>query len=258
MYITAAYGSYGQVTVMTRRGQGTTTDSGRPASPDYWKLDMHVHSRYSGDSVTDPKKIVNLWLERGILCIIADHNTTAGSQAVYADLRRIDPGVPLILSEEIMTESGEIIGLFLSEEVHPYLSAAETVDLIHEQGGLALVPHPFCSYRVSSAMRSDILDEIIGSVDIIEGYNARTLRDEDNNRAREYAKVHKKPVSVGSDAHTTRELGRCFLELDPFSTPQELMRGLSAGRANFCRMDSSVHALTRLVKAVKHDGMRDE
>jgi hypothetical protein len=140
-------------------------------------------------------KIADLYSGHGILCLVCDHNSTAGSQAVYAEIRRADPDVPLILAEEIMTGSGEIIGLFLTEEVHPYLSAAETVDLIHGQGGLVLIPHPFCSYRRTSAIRSDILDEIIGRVDIIEGYNARTVRDEDNFRAREYAVEHKKPVS---------------------------------------------------------------
>ena len=227
-------------------------------NPESWKFDMHVHSWYSGDSATNPTKIVRLFETQGVLSLVADHNSTTGSLVVYGDIRSSHPDVPLILSEEVMTESGEIIGLFLTETVHPYLSAAETVDIIHDQGGLALVPHPFCSYRVSSAMHPGILDEIIADVDIIEGYNARTLRDEDNNRAREYAGAHNKPVSVGSDAHTTAELGRCFLEIPPFATPQELLRGLASGRATFCRMDSSVHAVTKLVKAVKHEQLREE
>lgn len=227
-------------------------------SKDYWKFDMHVHSWYSGDSATNPTKIVRLFENQKILSLVSDHNAITGSEVVYGDIRSNHPDVPLILSEEIMTGSGEIIGLFLTETVHPYLSAAETVEIIHDQGGLALVPHPFCTYRTSSAMNPGILDEIIADVDIIEGYNARTLRDEDNNRAREYAMAHNKPVSVGSDAHTTAELGRCFLEIPPFSTPAELLRGLKGGRATFCRMDSSVHAVTKLVKAVKHEQLREE
>jgi predicted metal-dependent phosphoesterase TrpH len=226
--------------------------------PCCWKFDMHVHTWHSGDSATDPKKIVDLFFNRNILCLVADHNTTAGASAVYADIRKTDPEIPLIISEEIMTAQGEIIGLFLTEEVHPYLSAAETVDRIHDQGGLVLVPHPFCSYRTSSAIRTGALDEIIGHVDIIEGYNARTVKDEDNFRAREYAMQHHTPVSVGSDAHTIQELGRCFLELEPFTGPEELIRSLKSGRAEFCRMDASIHDLTRLVKAVKHEQMREE
>jgi predicted metal-dependent phosphoesterase TrpH len=241
----------------TSEGNNGTMDVSRDDSCS-WKFDMHVHTWHSGDSATDPKKIVDLFFNRKILCLVADHNTTEGASAVYADIRKTDPEIPLIISEEIMTAQGEIIGLFLTGEVHPYLSAAETVDLIHDQGGLVLVPHPFCSYRTSSAIRAAALDEIIARVDIIEGYNARTIRDEDNFRAREYAVQHDKPVSVGSDAHTIQELGRCFLELEPFSGPEELMRSLKSGRAEFCRMDDSIHQLTRLVKAVKHDRMLEE
>jgi len=223
------------------------------SSADYWKFDMHVHSSHSGDSATDPKKIARLYEEQGILSLVCDHNTIAGSAAVYANIRSINTDIPLILSSEIMTESGEIIGLFQNEEVPAHLSAAETIDIIHDQGGLALIPHPFCSYRVLSALRSGVLDEVVERVDIIEGYNARTVRDEDNYRARTYAKAHNRPVSVGSDAHTTLELGRCFLEVEPFHSPRKLLRSLGSGRAEFCRMDPSVHQITHLVKAVKRD-----
>jgi predicted metal-dependent phosphoesterase TrpH len=241
----------------TSEGSSGTKDLSRDASGS-WKFDMHVHTCHSGDSATDPKKIVELFKNRHILCLVTDHNTTTGASAVYNDIRKTDPDVPFIISEEIMTAQGEIIGLFLTEEIHPYLSATETVDRIHDQGGLVLVPHPFCSYRTMSAIRTSTLDEIISRVDIIEGYNARTIRDEDNFRAREYAVQHNKPVSVGSDAHTIQELGRCFLELEPFTGPDELLKSLKSGRAEFCRMDDSIHQLTRLVKAVKHDRLLEE
>lgn len=233
-------------------------ECGMTAEDDYIRFDMHVHTWHSGDSETDPRHIIRLYETRKILCLVCDHNTTAGSAAVYAEIRKIDPAVPEILAEEIMTAEGEIIGLFLTEDVPPYLSPAETVDRIHDQGGLALVPHPFCSYRVSSAIRPAALDAIIGAVDIIEGYNARVVRDEDNYRALEYARSHDRPVSVGSDAHTVQELGRCFLELDPFSSPRELLATLKSARPTFCRIDPSIHAITRRVKAAKRDRQQPE
>jgi hypothetical protein len=251
--------SYNGKTMNDRFGTtGKIQEGEQSADPCCWKFDMHVHSWYSGDSATDPKKIVDLFRTHRILCLVTDHNTIAGSREVYAEIRKLDPDIPLIHSEEIMTASGEIIGLFLNEEVHPYLSTAETVDRIHDQGGLVLVPHPFCSYRTSSALRPGTLDEIIDEVDIIEGYNGRTVRDEDNSKAREYAILHNKPVSLGSDAHTIQELGRCCMELEPFSGPGELLTSLKSGRPDFCRMDSSIHKLTRLVKAVKKDRMLEE
>src|SRR5512145_3152882 len=106
---------------MADRNLGTGSDpgEGHDRGPSCWRFDMHTHSRYSGDSTTDPKKIADLFSDRRILSLVTDHNTTAGSSAVYAEIRRENREIPFIMSEEIMTESGEIIGLFLTEEVHP-------------------------------------------------------------------------------------------------------------------------------------------
>lgn len=194
----------------------------------FWKFDMHVHSTYSGDSINSHSVIVTNYRRTGVLPLVCDHNTTAGSVAVCRELQKIAPDIPVISAEEVMTEEGEIIGFFLSEPVRPYLPAAETVEIIHGQGGLALIPHPFCSYRSSSALFRDTLDELITAIDIIEGFNARTLKDAENRAARDYAAGRGRPISVGSDAHTPANLGRYYLELEPFSTPGDLMRSLTA------------------------------
>jgi predicted metal-dependent phosphoesterase TrpH len=198
-----------------------------------WKFDMHVHSSYSGDSLNSPADIVASFRQTGILPLVCDHNTTEGSAVVYQEIRKMAPEVPEIFAEEIMTADGEIIGLFLTDPVPPYLPAEETLEVIHDQGGLALVPHPFCSFRTSSALRRDTLTVIAGDVDIIEGFNGRTLRDEDNEMAREFATRHGKPLSVGSDSHLPRNLGRYWLELEPFGTPEELMKSLTSGTIRF-------------------------
>lgn len=193
-----------------------------------WKFDMHVHSTYSGDSEICCADIAKSYRQTGVLPLVCDHNRTAGSEVVYHELRAEDTELPLIVAEEIMTAEGEIIGLFLSEMVPPYLSAAETLDIIREQGALSIVPHPFCSFRSTSALWEGTLREVAGRVDIIEGFNARTIRERDNLRAREFAAEHKKPVSVGSDAHLQENLGRFFIELEPFFSPKDLLASLRA------------------------------
>ncbi len=198
------------------------------ASDDRVKFDMHVHSEYSGDSEITIEEIVTSYEKTGVLPLVCDHNRTSGSEAVSYELQAIDPDLPVILAEEIMTQEGEIIGLFLTGMIPPYLGAAETLDLIHDQGALALVPHPFCAWRKTSALWPGTLDEVIGRVDIIEGFNGRTIREKDNRRAREYARFHDRPVSVGSDAHVPENLGKYWRELEPFSTPKELLAALRA------------------------------
>jgi len=219
-----------------------------------WKFDMHIHSRYSGDSVVDPEAIVRLFREAGVLPLVCDHNSTRGSAEVYRKIRSQDPGVPEILAEEIMTSRGEIVGLFLNEEVPAYRAPAETIELIHGQGGLALVPHPFCTYR-SSTLRRDALDELAGRIDIVEGYNARNINDDENRFAREFAQRHRLPVSVGSDAHTLMELGRVRVELEPFDSPATLLRSLKGSRVHFRPMNPAIHGVTKVVKLAKKTGL---
>jgi predicted metal-dependent phosphoesterase TrpH len=212
---------------------GIRTVESTTGDPGLWKFDMHVHSSYSGDSANDPEAIVTSFRKTGVLSLVCDHNTTAGSAVVYHGIRRLAPDIPEILSEEIMTAEGEVIGLFLSDFVRPYLPARETIDIIHGQGGLVLVPHPFCSFRAGCALWRDVLLEIVHHVDIIEGFNARTPDDWENVAAREFAQRHGRPISVGSDSHLPENLGRFWLELEPFYTPGELMRSLSAGTVRY-------------------------
>ena len=64
-----------------------------------------------------------------------------------------DPDLPLVFAEEIATREGEIIGLFLTEEIPPGLPAAETLDLIHGQGGLTLDPPSLLHLPGEGALR---------------------------------------------------------------------------------------------------------
>jgi len=218
------------------------------------RFDMHIHSVYSEDSMIPVSRIVECYARSGILPLVCDHNSIRGAQMVYDEICAMNTDIPRILAEEIMTSEGEIIGLFLEEEIPPFLSAEETLDRIRDQDALSLIPHPFCSYR-SSAIRPDALDTIIDRVDIIEGYNARVIDDRDNLAAREYADRHRKPVSVGSDAHTPAELERNWLTLRPFSTPAEFMRTLPKSRIRYRHMDPSVHTMTRFVRAGRKMGL---
>jgi predicted metal-dependent phosphoesterase TrpH len=200
--------------------------------PLLWKFDMHVHSVYSGDSLNEPKDIVESFEKSGVIPLVCDHNRTAGSEVVSHELREIDPELPVIIAEEIMTEQGEIVGLFLNDMVPGFLDIRETLDIIHDQGGLTLVPHPFCYYR-GSTLWEDYRTEAIAAIDIVEGFNARVVFAKDNAAAREFAGRYNKPISVGSDAHRPRDLGRYWLELEPFSTPEELMKSLRSATVRY-------------------------
>lgn len=237
-----------------REMKSNIQNPGKACNPGELRFDMHLHSCYSADSSITVKTIVDSYQRTKILPLVCDHNSIAGSKRVYDILCKNDPGLPYILAEEIMTSDGEIVGLFLTEEIPKLLSAAETLDAIRDQGALALVPHPFCTYR-TCCIRKDIMEMSLNRIDIIEGYNSRVLDDWENAMARGYAGWHKKPVSAGSDAHTSFELGRTYVRMEPFTDPKGLMKALPYAAVHYHHMHPMIHTLTRFVVTCKKMGI---
>ena len=189
------------------------------------KADLHIHTCYSVDCLTPLEKIVERCIERGINCIaVADHNTIAGALR----LREIAP-FKVIVAEEILTVVGEIMGLFLSENVARGLSPQETISRIRSQGGLVAIPHPFGR---SLPWHPNVLvsAEILSQVDIIEAFNSRTPFSGSIRRAAMLAKEQGKPASAGSDAHTLGEIGRAYVEMPEFDGPHDFLNSLAQGR----------------------------
>jgi len=180
---------------------------------------------HSPDSKTTPEQLIARCKETGIDCIaVTDHNTIAGS----VELKRLAP-FKVIVSSEIHTLDGEIIGYFLKEEIPGKLPATETVTLIKQQGGLVCVPHPFDALR-GSAITRRALDEILNKVDIIEVFNARSFYRRYNTMARRFAAQHRLPGSAGSDAHTPDEIGKTYVEMPDFDGKESFLNALAQGK----------------------------
>lgn len=226
-----------------------------PAPGERLHLDLHVHSNHSPDSVIPMGSLVRCWERHRILTVVCDHDTLLGSLGLIRALRGVRAEVPEIPAMEITTGEGEIIGLFLTDEIPPGLSAADTLDRIRDQGGLSLIPHPFCTYR-SRVLRPQVRDALAGRIDIIEGFNGRNHTDADNLAAVEYAQERGIPISAGSDAHTPMELGRTYMSLEPFASPSEFLAALRSARIHFRRMHSGIHMVTRAVKVVRGRGRK--
>jgi predicted metal-dependent phosphoesterase TrpH len=109
------------------------------------RADFHSHSHYSRDSVISPQAFIDRCLRKGIDCIaVTDHNEIEGAFVI----QKLAP-FKVIVGEEVKTSEGEIIGLFLKELVPKGMSPEDTIDCIHEQGGLAVIPHPYDIFRRS-------------------------------------------------------------------------------------------------------------
>jgi predicted metal-dependent phosphoesterase TrpH len=204
------------------------------------RVDMHSHTDYSRDSIITPGTLVEMYLRAGFHAVcVTDHNTIDGAIHV----QRIAP-FRVIVGEEVSTSEGELIGLFLRRTVQPGLSAAETIEAIHEQGGLAVVPHPFDRMR-RFRLDEGVLESVVGQLDVVETFNSRTLLMSDNERTASWAKSKGIVTGGGSDAHTPGEIGTAWVEMPAFEGPADFLRSLGEGivvgrRSNpFLRMQTT-------------------
>lgn len=199
------------------------------------KADLHVHTCYSADCGTPLDKIVARCLQIGINCIaIADHNSIAGA----LKLKEIAP-FNVIVAEEIMTPIGELMGLFLTQEIPRGLSAQETITRIKSQGGLVNIPHPFGhSFRENKKLLSQ---EILSQVDLIEVFNSRIPFPSSFPKASKLASEYGLPASAGSDAHTIREIGRAYVEMPEFNGPEDFLDCITRGKIFGQRSSSLLH-----------------
>jgi predicted metal-dependent phosphoesterase TrpH len=201
------------------------------------KADLHVHTRYSPDSISSPEHIVRRCLDIGINCLaITDHNSIAGA----LETKRIAP-FKVIVGEEILTSQGEIIGYFLTKEILPHLTPEETVQRIKAQGGLVCVPHPCDRLRPQSRLQRRALERIMPHVDLIEIFNSRTLLLRDTERARQLANKHSLPGTAGSDAHVVQEVGRSFVEMSEFNDAEQFRKALTQGKITGNRTSMLIH-----------------
>jgi len=215
--------------------------------------DLHIHTCYSHDCSTTPEELLAACDELGLEAIaVTDHNTIEGANEVA----RLAPGhIHVIIGEEVKTSEGEIIGLYLQDEIPAGLSAEETIERIKEQGGLVYVPHPFDPLHLTPSY--SFLASHASDIDIVEVYNPRITFTGFNEKARRLARKYGIPGGAGSDCHVIEGLGTALLSLARFSSPTELMTSLRA--ADIIRSPKSplyLHSLKFLKQGRSAAGMK--
>ncbi|MEQ9731508.1 MAG: PHP domain-containing protein [Candidatus Methanoperedens sp.] len=179
------------------------------------KADTHVHTKYSGfskyslaqfpDSISEPDMVVKAAIKRDldVLCI-TDHNSIAGALKAQKYAEGLQ-GIVIVIGEEISTAEGEMIGLFLQERIEPGLGAEETAERIHNQGGIAVAPHPFSPHCSCLGRKVKYLD-----LDGIEVFNAIHRDPYSNRLALRKSITNGKASMGGSDAHSIEMVGNAY------------------------------------------------
>lgn len=210
------------------------------------RADLHTHSTYSADSTMSLETIVSRCRERDINCIaLTDHGSIEGA----LKLKQMAP-FEVIVGEEVLTSSGEIIGLFLTDHISSGLSVTEAIRRIKAQGGLVLLPHPCDKFRF--AILKDGVDEgLLAQVDAIEVFNSRSLSAGSAEKARQVADKYNLPATAGSDAHTPHELGNAYVEMPEFKGKEDFLDSLRQGKIFARNSGLFVHVSSSLARLKK-------
>lgn len=184
------------------------------------KTVLHVHTHYSADSNNSPARILSAARREAVDCVaITDHDEIRGAQELArgGELR-------VIVGEEISTADGHLIGLFLDERIAAGLPAARTAEMIRQQGGLVLAPHPFVS--VGHCSLGAALEQMLPLVDAIEVCNALNPLRWQDARAAQFARRRGLLGYVGADAHLNGRIGPCYQWMRPFDGPRSFLESL--------------------------------
>lgn len=179
------------------------------------KVDFHVHSIASPDSLSKGEMLYRRAKELGLgKLVLTDHNTIAEA----LELQKSHPN-DVIVGEEILTTRGEILALFVQEQLPKGIDPLTTFRQLKEQGAFIALSHPYAMAR--HGWTEAEMEEYLPFLDAIEVGNARN-RPAMNRSAARFAAHHGLCGIAGSDAHGISELGAMGLELPDFHTAEEL------------------------------------
>jgi len=204
------------------------------------KVEFHCHTRYSKDSLVELADLLHVCKRKGIhKLVVTDHNTIAGALKA----RELAPD-QFIIGEEMMTLQGELLGIFIKEEIPIGLSAKAAIELLRSQGAFISVSHPFDTLRQGHWHPDDLIS-IIPDIDAIEMFNSRCLLPRFNLQSITFAHQHHLLGTVGSDAHSLVEVGVATLTLPDFEDADSLKHSLSFAEPHIHMSPPWVHLYSR-------------
>ena len=201
-----------------------------------------MHTDWSHDCSIPAADLLDHAEEIGLGGIaVTDHNVFGGALEAVELARARD--LVVIPGEEMKTDGqGEIIGLFLEEEIPRRMSFSDTIAAIRDQGGLVYLPHPFD--RLHAIADPATLHRHLAEIDVFEVFNARLLRDSFNDEALRYARKYRLLQGAGSDAHVLQGVGTGAVRMRRFDGPEEFL--LSLRTAEILRRPKSLAYLQSL------------
>jgi predicted metal-dependent phosphoesterase TrpH len=184
------------------------------------KIDLHVHSCYSLDSVISPDDLVWYARQRGLDGVaVTDHDRLDGALKIASETDfLVIPGM------EISSLEGHIIGLNINKQIPNKLTVHETVERIHNASGFAVACHPIGLFKEGLGRHVE------SSFDAVEVINSSAIPfSYAVTQSRKIAARLQKPCVAGSDAHFGPEIGCAFTIIDAAPNANDIVRAIGNG-----------------------------
>jgi predicted metal-dependent phosphoesterase TrpH len=192
-----------------------------------FRIDLHVHSLLSGDNLADPEECVERGLEVGLQGLaFTEHYSYEASEPLEPLIERYRERVLILRAVEFSAAEGHclVFGVDTDCLCPPYVPAAVLVREVNRAGGVVIPSHP---YRVGSGLGEAIAT--LSGIAAVEGHNGCNLQSY-NQRAIQTAQRLRLPVTGGSDAHRSIEVGSCHTVFPERVTAARLVALLRGGR----------------------------
>ncbi|MGA3057180.1 MAG: PHP-associated domain-containing protein [Candidatus Limnocylindrales bacterium] len=176
------------------------------------KADMHIHS-IASDGTASAAQILEYAERHTDLDVIAvsDHERIEAAVECQRLAGERHGRVEVVVGEEVTTRNGHLLGLFLQHRLKRDQRVEITVAEIHEQGGLAIVPHPFSAFalgmRRHAIMRVHLSTDPLVYWDALEGFNPSTAGRYGRAATARLARELGLPLVGNSDGHTLDTVG---------------------------------------------------
>lgn len=203
------------------------------ASHQLGRADLHMHTNVS-DGLPTVQELLDYVERLGTLDVIAitDHDTLNGSLWAYE--RREKYPFDIIPGLEITSAGGHVLGWWVTQPIPRDMSLAETVAAIHEQGGIAMLAHPYHVHMPEIARHAlyyyrhpEVL--VDAGLDALEVHNAGVFTPWSNRLARRTGKQTGLAPLGNSDAHTLGAIGSGSTRF-PGKTASDLRTAIESGQ----------------------------
>ena len=207
-------------------------------------VDMHVHSKFSGESSAEPRDIIEVALDRGLDGICVTEHESLSASAPFEEFRR-SSGLTIIRGVELSTDAGHMLVYGVEDSdwrdwgKNRVSHAQELIDRVNRLGGIVVPAHPCVVSRTlggtswwqDTAMEVDQRILHLQGIAAIEVCNGKYVRYPHVCKAiGELARRFGIPGTGGSDAHVPSEVGRAVTVFrNPIRSSRDLVEAIRKG-----------------------------